>query len=794
LTVRNHLVLGAVGALFLIGSALAVTGGRGISQQGSFLQSGTGATLQTIETKLRQSVNVRDFGALCDGSTNDATALINANTAAVAAGRSILVDCKVRITSAVGTVAAPLKFEGAGSLDLSPVGGSVTVSGSITAPAQQVFYTGSGTLTFSAADAGQVLAQWWGAIGDGVVDETTALQAFLNSGRQNLFITDGTYRITSTITQAPGTTVTFGGGAYLQPDASVWASTYVWKIYDNWNSPSADFMNGQYLRGNRTALYGFRSFPTAPIAATTLQGADGIGIVVQDFRSWGAKNGCIELQAGVEWRLNGSQCVAPPERSATSKGLNDATTDGLIDGFVSEAYPYGMYFTSTSSNNDVFNSHVWGQPAINDNPAWTALTAYTTNMYVKNGGNTYRCTTAGTSASSGGPSGTGVTITDGSVVWTYVAAGTGQGTRALNWGFWFDGGGSNAGGSNRCWGCIADTPERINTGAVASSTNGGIGFYIDNWQNSITGAYVIGTTNLSKGIVINNSQGNSIIGTNIPFDATKFETGGYLVFQGTATALNNEVVGGSFNRDGQLKTGPFWWSPTTGNVFWGSAAVAPGTDANVGIAHNNDGSIGSTRNGGTNLFLNRTTTAGDQIVIAKDGTTFGKIGSNGASTITLTFGSAGPVILAGSGAPEASVTGPIGSIFLRTDGFSGGSAYIKQSGSGNTGWSQISGANRTTPTYGTAVTINVALGNEFVITPTDGVGFTVSSPTNSIAGERITIRIKNSFGVLGALTFGATYKASAWTQPLNGFSRSVDFQYDGTNWIQVSQTGVDVPN
>jgi hypothetical protein len=759
LKVSNHLVLGAVGVLFLIGSALAVTGGRGISQQGSFLQSGTGAVLQTLETKLRQTISIKDFGAVCNGVTDDTTATTNAITAAGTTGTVIIPpNCTVSTFSNANKI---------------PI----------------IDYRG-GTGNWR----GQVSVKDYGACGDGVCDDTTAIQNALNSGKSNLFLPDGTYRITSTITQAPGTTVTFAGGAYLQPDASVWASTYVWKIYDNWNSPSADFMNGQYLRGNRTALYSFRSFPTAPIAATTLQGADGIGIVIQDFRSWGAKNGCIELQAGVEWRLNGSQCVAPPERSATSKGLNDATTDGLIDGFVSEAYPYGMYFTSTSTNNDVFNSHVWGQPAINDNPAWTALTAYTTNMYVKNGGNTYRCTTAGTSASSGGPSGTGATITDGSAVWTYVAAGTGQGTRALNWGFWFDGGGSNAGGSNRCWGCIADTPERINTGAVASSTNGGIGFYIDNWQNSITGAYVIGTTNLSKGIVINNSQGNSIIGTNIPFDATKFETGGYLVFQGTATALNNEVLGGSFNRDGQLKTGPFWWSPTTGNVFWGSAAVAPGTDANVGIAHNNDGSIGSTRNGGTNLFLNRTTTAGDQIVIAKDGTTFGKIGSNGASTITLTFGSAGPVILAGSGAPEASVTGPIGSIFLRTDGFSGGSAYIKQSGSGNTGWSQISGANRTTPTYGTAVTINVALGNEFVITPTDGVGFTVSSPTNSIAGERITIRIKNSFGVLGALTFGATYKASAWTQPLNGFSRSVDFQYDGTNWIQVSQTGVDVPN
>lgn len=41
-----------------------------------------------------------------------------------------------------------------------------------------------------------------------------------------------------------------------------------------------------------------------------------------------------------------------------------------------------------------------------------------------NSGNVYRCTTAGTTAASGGPTGTGTSITDGTAVWTYVAPGT----------------------------------------------------------------------------------------------------------------------------------------------------------------------------------------------------------------------------------------------------------------------------------------------------------------------------------------------------------------------------------
>lgn len=49
--------------------------------------------------------------------------------------------------------------------------------------------------------------------------------------------------------------------------------------------------------------------------------------------------------------------------------------------------------------------------------AWAASTAYTVGVYRKNGATYYRCVTAGTSASSGGPTGTGSSIADGTAVW-----------------------------------------------------------------------------------------------------------------------------------------------------------------------------------------------------------------------------------------------------------------------------------------------------------------------------------------------------------------------------------------
>ena len=40
----------------------------------------------------------------------------------------------------------------------------------------------------------------------------------------------------------------------------------------------------------------------------------------------------------------------------------------------------------------------------------------------------------------------------------------------------------------------------------------------------------------------------------------------------------------------------------------------------------------------------------------------------------------------GSGSPEGVVTAPVGSIYHRTDGGASTSLYVKESGTGNTGW------------------------------------------------------------------------------------------------------------
>lgn len=46
----------------------------------------------------------------------------------------------------------------------------------------------------------------------------------------------------------------------------------------------------------------------------------------------------------------------------------------------------------------------------------------------------------------------------------------------------------------------------------------------------------------------------------------------------------------------------------------------------------------------------------------------------------------GPIWLVGAGTPEGNVTADVGSLFTRTNGGAGTTLYVKESGTGNTGW------------------------------------------------------------------------------------------------------------
>lgn len=100
-----------------------------------------------------------------------------------------------------------------------------------------------------------------------------------------------------------------------------------------------------------------------------------------------------------------------------------------------------------------------------------------------------------------------------------------------------------------------------------------------------------------------------------------------------------------------------------------------------------------------------------------------------------------------------------------------------------------------TLTYGTTVAIDASLGEFFQLTVTNGTGFTISNPTNSVPGMKITLTIINaSGGVLGTITPGSAVKpvGGAFPTIANGKRQSVTLEDDGTNWTEVGRTSGDI--
>jgi hypothetical protein len=99
------------------------------------------------------------------------------------------------------------------------------------------------------------------------------------------------------------------------------------------------------------------------------------------------------------------------------------------------------------------------------------------------------------------------------------------------------------------------------------------------------------------------------------------------------------------------------------------------------------------------------------------------------------------------------------------------------------------------PAYGPDVTIDNDTGNSFLITVTNNVNFIILAPANPNYSQRISITIRNSSGgAMGTPAFSGYVLGSPWVNPLNGCSRSIDFQINAATGIttEVSRSLSDI--
>jgi len=138
----------------------------------------------------------------------------------------------------------------------------------------------------------------------------------------------------------------------------------------------------------------------------------------------------------------------------------------------------------------------------------------------------------------------------------------------------------------------------------------------------------------------------------------------------------------------------------------------------------------------------------------------------------------------GSGTPEAAVTAPVGSIFQRSDGGAGTSFYVKQSGTGNTGWAGI------------GVAANLGYTTDAVtgtITNTGGTTATIPAATDLIAGlltasDYVALQaLKNTrVGLASGTTDGSGDLVITFSSALPNATYSIVITPEGTTSMEYS--------
>ena len=135
------------------------------------------------------------------------------------------------------------------------------------------------------------------------------------------------------------------------------------------------------------------------------------------------------------WAADGT--VVPTTVGVTFAGLQDGSEVRLYERAHPQEWTIDLALaTPTNCDGRVLHYEVQGASAVTVHEVWIDLddgsptpygatawageTGYTEADYVTNGGRLYVCATTGTSAASGGPTGTGTAIEDGTCEWDYV--------------------------------------------------------------------------------------------------------------------------------------------------------------------------------------------------------------------------------------------------------------------------------------------------------------------------------------------------------------------------------------
>jgi len=246
--------------------------------------------------------------------------------------------------------------------------------------------------------------------GELVINQTATLQSVTVAPGAKLTHSSGTLTATNGITlesDATGTATLMD--SYTEPTISAIVKQYV-TAGRNWYMSAPLNNTADYTvlnKGNSVAEYNEVTGLWPTVTTGTLTRGKGY---VQVASATQGTTGTVSFAGTTN---SGNVPVTLTYTSGKGNGYN----------LVGNPYPSYLSWSVVAADNAAANmptGTMWYRTiSYNGKSAWAPTTAYSLNDIVYNGTRFYKVTTAGTSASSGGPTGGLTGITDGSVVWNY---------------------------------------------------------------------------------------------------------------------------------------------------------------------------------------------------------------------------------------------------------------------------------------------------------------------------------------------------------------------------------------